>query len=899
MTVSTSNENGLPACSYDIPRRFSGPDVLQIVMPMGGIGAGCICLNGQGGLQDFSIRHRPSISALADGHDADDAVFTLLHIKGADGNAGITKLLEGPLSPEKIYDQGLQAQGYRHGGHEGLPRLENSRFESRYPFGTVALDDERLPLGVTIQGWSPFIPLDDVNSGIPCAILEYTLQNHSAETVEFEFSVHMSHPAFGRNRWKETRNSVIGPLRNNGGNSSDAARNQKGGGVFFSNSLEPGDENFGSGALYAIGEQPQVKAMWFRGGWFDGISALWSEVSQARFRANNGSATDDGAEEPNGRNGGSLLISGSLAPGESVTYPVVIAWHFPNAQQQHGGAPADAAPTAECGSGCGAAPTARGWRPFYAGQWQDAREVALYVAEHYESLRARTQSFADALFSSTLPAYVLDAVASNLAILKSPTVLRQENGNVWAWEGCFTRAGCCHGTCTHVWNYAQALPHLFPALERTLREQELLRSMDEQGHVSFRAALPDGPAPHDFHAAADGQLGGILKLFRDYHISGDRAWMEQLYPCARRSLEFCINAWDPDRRGALCEPHHNTYDIEFWGPDGMCSSIYVAALSALAQLARALGRDEEAAPYEELAARGAKLLDDELFNGEYYQQQVTWQGLRDRSFAEAMARVTDDGDEAHGDEALRLLKAEGPKYQYGSGCLSDGVIGAWMAQIYGVETPLNRENVRRTLQAIFRHNFKSDLFDHACLQRPGYALGHEAGLLLCTWPHGGKPTLPFVYSDEVWTGIEYQVASHLIEEGLVQEGLTVVRAVRERYDGRVRNPFNEYECGSYYARALSSYALLGALSGFRFSAADKTLWLGPRTQAAEWRTFFSTASGFGTIALSAQTLTIEIIEGELQVETLHLTRNGESRRIALNAVIAPGQKLTQEISNEG
>ena len=179
----------------------------------------------------------------------------------------------------------------------------------------------------------------------------------------------------------------------------------------------------------------------------------------------------------------------------------------------------------------------------------------------------------------------------------------------------------------------------------------------------------------------------------------------------------------------------------------------------------------------------------------------------------------------------RLLKHEGPKYQYGTGCLSDSVIGVWMARIYGIDVPLKPANVHSNLRAIFRHNFKTDLSQHANAQRPGYAMGNEPGLLLCSWPRGDKPTLPFVYSDEVWTGIEYQVASHLIHEGLVEEGLTIVKAARRRYDGRTRNPWNEYECGNWYARAMSSYALLGALSGFRYSAVEKTVWFRPRLKA--------------------------------------------------------------------
>jgi uncharacterized protein (DUF608 family) len=802
------------------PKIYSGQNLLQIAMPMGGIGTGCICLNGTGGLQDFSIYNKPATSAGPDGFEPIVGAFAILRA------AGTTKLVEGPLPPERIYDQGLQSQGFRRVGHEGMPRFKTAEFESQYPFGTVRLTDPNMPIEVEVEGWNPFIPRDDVNSGIPCAILNYTLVNRSGEAEEFEFSYHTTHFAKGMSGEKGTRNAVVK------------------GGVAFSNIDDPQATTFGTGAVVAVGHDPKVKAMWFRGGWFDSVSALWREVSTGTFKENDGSA-----QSHEGNNGGSILIQGWLNPGERLTIPIVIAWHFPNCDRTIGQIGGDEIKQV--------------WHPFYTSQWKDATEVAAYVQANYESLQSRTRAFKDALFSSTLPDAALDAVASNLAILKSPTVLRQANGNVWAWEGCCTDRGCCSGSCTHVWNYAQALPHLFPALERTLREQEYFRSMDVRGHVNFRSALPDAKTNHDFHAASDGQLGGILKLYRDWQICGDMEWMKELYPLAKRSLDFCIAAWDPDRKGTLFEPHHNTYDIEFWGPDGMCSSIYIGALCAMALLAKALGRDGEASEYQVLAERGAAFMDAELFNGEYYEHKVQWEGLRDTSFSELIAGEPKD-------EMELLLKTEGPKYQYGAGCISDGVIGAWMAQIYGVRAPLDQRKIKSHLSSIFKYNFKADLSDHACTQRPGYALGAEPGLLLCTWPKGGKPTLPFVYSDEVWTGIEYQVATHLITQGLVDEGMTVVEAVRSRYQGRVRNPFNEYECGSYYARALASYALLGALSGFRYSAVDKSLTIDPPSTEGPFRVFFSTESGFGTVTLTGDELLVEMVEGELRLESVRV-----------------------------
>jgi uncharacterized protein (DUF608 family) len=849
-------------------RSFSGDSATQVAMPLGGIGAGCICLNGYGGLQDFSIWNHPATTALPEGYASSQAAFAILHTNGP---SPVTKLVEGPFPVLKIYDQGLQGEGYRRGGFEGFPRFEKCLFKGEYPFGEARISDSSVPLDVSLHAWNPFIPLDDKDSGIPCAILEYTLHNSSPRTVEYEFSYHLSHLALGcGEEGSASRNTVI-PDR----------------GVFLHNVEKPNAEGYGSVCLTVIGNKPRIKGMWLRSpGWeFDSLSALWREVSTGTFTANEGSNEID----TRGRNGGSILLAGALAPGESRTYPILITWHFPNCYLQVGGAPlAEPQGAAGCRSFPeGASPR---WRPYYASIWNDAREIALYVEQHYASLRARTLAFKQALFSSTLPTYVLDAVSANLAILKSPTVLRLENGDLWGWEGCFPDAGCCHGSCTHVWNYAQALPHLYPQLERTLRELELGRSMDDNGHVTFRSALPEGPVKHDFHAASDGQLGGIMKVFRDWQISGDMDWLRKMYPLAKRSLDYCIRTWDPDHQGGLFEPHHNTYDIEFWGPDGMCTSMYLGALSALAQMARAVGETRDATFYEDLAHGCANFMETHLFNGEYFQQKVQYLGLRNTEFAAMVAQVDE-----HSSEMQRLLKREGPKYQYGNGCLSDGVIGAWMARIYGIETPLARESVRKTLQAIFKHNFKMDLSLHANAQRPGYAMGHEPGLLLCTWPMGGKPTLPFVYCDEVWTGIEYQVASHLIAEGFVKEGLTIVKALRSRYDGRVRNPWNEYECGNYYARAMASYALLAALAGFHYSAVQRILWFGPQLATRPFKTFFATASGFGTIELGGRSLSVQLLEGVLPLEKLVLTEGTQTQTLEWKTTLQPGSPTIKYI----
>jgi uncharacterized protein (DUF608 family) len=837
-------------------RTYQGKNLLQIAMPLGGIGTGCICLNGYGGLQDFSIHHGPTLSALPDRHLPLDAGFALLHLP----QENQTRLLEGPFPPEKIYNLGLKSQGYNGGGFEGLPRFRNCTFTGEYPFGFVKLSDPDLPVEVMLTGFNPFIPLDDRDSGLPCAILEYTLHNPTGRAVPYQFSYHLSH------------------LPQRGAEISTRSAPLPGLGVFYWNEAPTVSPAFGSAALGILNGEPVIKARWLRGGWFDAVSTLWREVSTGSFQAAGGLDTCGALA----RDGGSVLAAGELAPGESTSYPVVITWHFPNmGELPPAGTPGAVSPSQ-------VQPLAH---PYYSSQWEDARQVLEYVRQHYSRLRERTQAFHDALFSSTLPPEVLDAVSANLGIIKSPTVLRYENGDLWGWEGCFCDRGCCPGSCTHVWNYAQSIPHLFPALERSLRRQEFERSMAENGHVNFRISPPSAPTGHDFHAAADGQLGGIMKVYREWQVSGDREWLARMYPLAKRSLDFCIEQWDPRRTGLVEEPHHNTYDIEFWGPEGLCSSFYLGALTAMTALARDLGCPEEASEYAELAQRGAQAMDAQLFNGEYYQQDVRVAGLRDAGQAIPAPHPQADPSVEDNRPIVERLR-----YQYGAGCLSDGVFGAWLARLCGLESSQNREYIRQHLASVFRYNFKPSLWEHPNPQRPGFALGDEAGLVLCSWPKGGKPTLPFVYSDEVWTGIEYQVAAHLIADGLVEEGLTLVRAARSRYDGHVRNPWNEYECGSYYARAMSSYALLIALSGFRYSAPQRTLWLAPAGPGKRFRCFFSTNSGWGSFYLHGKHLEIRLEEGELFIDTGYIRWGGSTYTLHPNRLLQSGQPYVFQLS---
>jgi uncharacterized protein (DUF608 family) len=797
---------------------YQGARLNRVAFPMGGIGAGMICLEGAGALSQVSIRNQPDVFNTP-------CMFAAVSVKGP---RPVARVLEGPVAGWKIFGARGSANGDE-GASYGLPRFVRARFRARFPFGTVTLADDAVPLMVELTGWSPFAPGDADASSLPVAALEYRLLNPTLEPVDAVFSFN-------------ARNFL--PLDDK---AARAVRALPGGFVLWSGG--PAQEPWKEAAFAVAVTDPaaRVNHAWFRGGWWDPLTMAWRDVAD-------GAVVDrppitEGEPSP----GGSVFVPFQLAPGGSKTITVRLAWYAGRTNLRRGTDPKPARPGAQAG------PT---YQPWYAGRFAGIEELAAFWRDQYDELKQRTERFSTCFFDSTLPPEAIEAVSANLSILKSPTVLRQTDGRLWAWEGCTDDSGCCHGSCTHVWNYAQAIPHLFPALERTLRETEFGPSQDERGHQAFRTALPIRPQVHDFHAAADGQLGGIMKVHRDWRVSGDLAWLRALWPKVKASLDYCIETWDPEHKGWVEEPHHNTYDIEFWGPDGMCTSFYLGALQAAVAMGRALGDD--VAPYASLVEAGTRRAEAELFNGEYFHQQVEFSTLR-ASRAEDRNNLL--GLNTYSPEARALLEKEGPKYQYGSGCLSDGVLGSWMAMVCGVGQVLDPGKVTSHLASVHRYNLKKDLSAHANPQRPSYAYGAEGGLLLCTWPKGGAPALPFVYSNEVWTGIEYQVASHLIMMGKVQEGLEVVRTCRDRYDGRIRNPFDEYECGHWYARALSSYALLQALSGARYDAVEKVLYLRPRI-AGDFRCFLATATGYGTVGVKDGKPFLEVRSGTIEAREI-------------------------------
>lgn len=818
--------------AYNSP--YEGAYNNRIAFPIGGMGTGMFCMEGTGALSHMSLRHKPDLFN-------EPSMFAAISIKGLEKGA---KVLEGPVPDWKKFGQRGAGNGLG-GNTYGLPRFSNMTFKARFPFGIIQLEDEDIPLEIKVTGWNPFIPNDPDNSSLPVGGFEYNFKNTSNQALEGTFSYNAKNfltERGGENSINELKNGFI--LSEKGTKDNPSLK-----------------------ADFAIAcNEPEtvVDYCWFRGGWFDPLTMIWESIKSGELKQVDPVAKD--------APGASIYVPFRIGAGEEKTIRVLMAWYVPDSDLKYGN-DEGAEKNTKCDpeSGCCNSPSDKGldpydkdftgqyYKPWYSSRFNNVEEVLQYFGSNYDNLFKKSKAFTDSFYSSTLPDEVIESVAANLTILKSPTVMRQYDGRLWNYEGCGDNWGCCHGTCTHVWNYAQAIPHLFPSMERSLRYTEFCESQSVEGHQTFRAFLPIRPADHGFYSAADGQLGGIMKVYREWRINGDTEWLKKMYPMVKTSMDYCISTWDPRGHGVLEEPHHNTYDIEFWGPNGMCTSFYLGALLAMTEMGNVL--NESVSEYKKLYKKGRKFMEDELYDGEYFYQKIQVEGLTAPNPIEASTKSMGGH---YSDEARALLEKEGPKYQYGKGCISDGVLGVWIARMCGLEDPVDPEKVKSHLNAVYKYNLKHDLTDHVNPQRPTYAMGNEGGLLLCSWPKGEQPSLPFVYSNEVWTGIEYQVASHLMLAGMVDEGLDIVRTCRDRYDGKVRNPFNEYECGSWYARALASYGLMQGLTGLRYDAVDKTLYID--SKIGDFTSFVSTNSGFGTVSLKGKELSLNMAEGKLEID---------------------------------
>ncbi len=855
-----SNQQDASAASIDpetpvqFPRTFTGRHLKMISFPLGGVAAGSLGLGGRGQLRDWEIFNRP------DKGNHPPYALPAIWAQTAGGKA-VSRVLEARYLPPYEGQDGLGSENA-----PGLSRVESVRFTGEYPFARIDFEDSTLPVRVSLEAFTPFIPHDPDNSGLPVAVLRYHVQNPGAKAARVAIAWSIDNPV--------RPNATFSPLEQQQVKRTNEFRTGESlsGLVMTNPGLDTKDLFHGSFVLGAM--NPGAAKLtylrgWPKGRWWNAPLLFWDDFS---------SDGELGPEAKQTNAVGALCVSRELPAGTSATYEFVLAWHFPNRTP------------ARCGwqAPKGHENTVIG--NWYAVRFADAWDAAQYLTTHLESLERKSRLFVTSLRESTLPAQVREAASANLSTLATPTCFRTADGEFHGFEGISDSVGCCFGNCTHVWNYETATPYLFPTFARSLRKASFGFSMDDAGAMHFRQLLPDGIERSGF-AAADGQMGQIVHAYLDWCLSGDDEWLRALWPRIKKGIEFAWipGGWDPNRDGVMKGVQHNTYDVEFYGPNPQCGIYYLAALRAGEEMANAVGEKDFASECRRVFESGRSWIDANLFNGNYYVQQI--RPYRNDQIAASLRSSMGADDPEH------------PEYQVGKGCLVDQLVGQYLAQVCGLGDLLNGSNIRKTLASIYTYNHKRTLYNHDSVQRT-FALNDESALVICDYAEAPRPQIPFPYFAEVMTGFEYAAATHMLYADMTSEGLECIGNIRERYDGERRNPWDEAECGHHYARAMAAWTGVLALSGFHYHGAQQRLSFLPKTPLPEFRCFWSNAHGWGVLSRKQGPpcqIQLTVHSGQVSLKSFETegTSNAGNNSNSPSRVVYSGRSLEHRIERTG
>ena len=800
--------------------KYVGQYTKEISFPLGGIGTGSIGLGGDGRLIDWEIFNKPSKGSINR--------YTHFAIRAIQGDKITAAVLNGDIQKEFIGQyKKSNFTGYGFGPSNqkmcGFPHFKNVEFNGEFPLALLDFKDDKFPANVNMTAFNPFIPLDAKNSSIPAAFFEFEVENITSENVEYQIALSVANP-YKDSINKADINNIVKTLTllNNG-----AGRDE----------IEYGDLTLATDCDTAY-----TQTYWYRGGWQDSIVSFWNEFSNEKH-INERIYDDQGRYDT-----GTLIAEIKLCPKEKKKVKFILSWNVPNNYNYWN----------ECKNDDG---THKTWKNYYATVFENSVQTAVYSLENWDYLYNRTLNFKKALHETTMPKEVIDAASSNLSVLKSPTVLRLEDGSFYGWEGVHELEGSCEGTCQHVWNYAYALCFLFPELERSIRDMEFNFSTDENGRMGFRIMLPLGRKMTDFRACVDGQMGAVIKCYREWKISGDNKWLEANWENIKKVLEYAWSennedCWDLDKDGVLEGRQHHTLDMELFGPSSWLEGMYLAALKAAAEMADFLGDTQKAQEYREIFDKGYRWTKENLFNGKYFIQKVD---INDK-------RITDKFDASPkywNDETKQI------KYQIHEGSSIDQMLAQWHADIIGLGEIFDKEQVFDALSEMMKNNYKPTMREFVNPWRI-FSVNDEAGTVICDYPHGTeKPKIPIPYCEETMTGFEYSFAGLLCSRGKIDDGLKVVKAVRDRFDGEKRNPWNEFECGSNYARSMASYALIPILSGFEFDMPHHHIGFNPY-KANDFKCIWSLADAWGNFEVNNNTVKINVCEGEINLKSLSL-----------------------------
>lgn len=801
--------------SKDKPEVFRGNQLKFVGMPIGGICAGQVYLGGDGRLWYWDI-------------------FNINRIDPINPGAG-DKFYLNPMTQDYRFEQGFSirinkaitafSKKLSTGGFSDIS------FRGEYPIGKVDYIDADIPVSVKLESFTPFMPTDHENSGFPAVVMQYHIKNESKETLELEIMGWLQNMA-NYFTSKNTKGKHINSISKTDGllqliNSSsveEKALSAPDYGNMTLSLLNADEESWASPKI--------LKDVAYNSG---GIKPSKSLIDSA-----------DIGEVITGALGQKM----SLTAGEERTVTFIISWYFPNVHKAK-------------------IPKLRNHeklRYYYSKKFASSADVALKINQEKNLLFETTKDWNKTWYNSTLPYWFLDRTFVNTSTLATNSCYRfhdltadpYNEGRFYAMEGVYLG----EGTCTHVFHYEQALGRVFPSMARRLREQiDFGLSWDKRGFIKYRAEHSH-IGKHDGRGyAIDGHAGTILRTYREHTTSPDKNYLERNWAKIKASINYMI-AQDAEKTGkadGIIEGfQYHTLDRPWFGKISWITSMYNAALQVGIALGNEIGDKKFVKKCKSIATLGYRNIPEELFNGEFFFNKL---------------------DNEH---------LDAPNTNRGSHI--DQMLGqSWMRQV-GLPRILPKDETKKALASIFKYHFQKDVgkyLDTATIKNVRfYALPKEAGTIMTTFPKGGADIaagkvkhdwdkLTVGYFSESMTGFTYQAAAHMIAEGLVDEGMTMIKAIHDRYAPEKRNPYNEIEYGNHYIRAMSSYGAFIAASGFELHEPQGRIGFFPKINPSDFKSAFITGKSWGSFTQQRdedrQSNTIELAYGSINLNQIDIS----------------------------
>ena len=760
-------------------------ELKYIGMPAGGLHAGTVYVGGDGRLWLWQIYNR----TIEPGYEGIEPKTVKWNdgtaersIRSRDGAAYIEPAL---AANHRLLDQGFAIK-ISVAGKTIVKELNEDHwdevvFRPCYPIAFVEFSSRSVPVTVGLQVYAPFIPLDAAGSSLPATIMRVSIKNTGNAAA-----------AVSLLGWMENGAQKISAVQGSGKRVNKVLPGTGYSSIF--STFETPDpalqQATDSGNMCFTFHGAAGKAM-------AGIPA-WLPVAEY-FNLPEAMAADMDAPE---KLVGGIAVSAQLAPGKTLQADYSVCWYFNNPNSGLKKLVKDAA---------------EGY--WYGAKYKDALEVSNHLSKNFTALSSQTEAWVATWNDASLPHWLLERSFVNIATLATANTYRFADGRFWSWEG----VGACAGTCTHVWQYAQAVARIFPELERDLRQRVDLGIgfKEDSGAVLFRGENETRPA-------IDGQAGVILRCYREHQMSSDDSFLRACWPRIKKAALFMMQQ-DKNNDGMTDTPMENTLDAVWEGEIAWIVGLTIAAASAAQQMAVEMRDEAFAATCSSYVKKGSSNMELQLFNGEYF---------------------------IHRPDAVIGRK---PLGSYNT-CHIDQVYGqSWAFQV-GLPRIISREKSLLALKALWKYNFTMDVGPYIKTHTGGrpYALPGEGGMIMNTnplnepRPYGENTSWQLGYFHECMTGFEHQVAAHLMAEGLVDESLVLTRVIHDRYHAAKRNPFNEIECSDHYARAMASYGTFISACGFRYHGPAGIIGFSPRLQKEKFRAPFTTAKGWGTYSQEKQ-----------------------------------------------